>query len=600
MIDKLIRDIQFKIQNKELALFCGAGISFHSGIPLVNGLLKYILEVLDVKDSDFPRILNSDLPFEAFIQTLSSEEDINDILDIFSKGEPNVNHKFIALLIKAGYLKTVFTTNFDSLIEGALNSFGLKIGIDYFVFSSEDEFGKIDWNDNLVKIIKIHGCISKREEMAITLDLVAKQTINQGKSKAVKSFFSNNINHNIFILGYSCSDLFDLIPLIEGVEKERSHVFFLEHCFDNSLYRIEDIRQKEEKNPFFNYEGIRIYYDTDFLIKKLWKLFSFPCYEYRLDSINWKENIDLWINRAVNYSEGIKKQMAARLFYNIGEFNIAIETWEQGLMIAQHEGNPDLFYTQLGNLGMSFNAIGKYHEAQTCLAESLKACRDTGNIQGEISQLQALGNVYRNLRKFDEAIKSFKRAVCLSETYINESLCSALGSLATVYNHTENYVESISILQKGLTIARSTGNKQSEGSMLSSLGIAFFQKGDHTEARDFILKSIQITRQIGDRRGECVALHNLSNLSLQFGDFDNCIKYSKESLLIAKEIRTRPNEANAYFNIGSAYFSKGEYGDAVTNLELAIEIFTDIFGSDYLFTVLAKESLTQAMSYLNS
>lgn len=600
MQNSIVENITLKIKDKETALFCGAGISYHSGIPLANVLLKYILQVLEVEESNASRILNSNLPFESFIQTLASEEGINDILDIFSRGEANTNHKLIAYLIKLGYIKTVLTTNFDTLIEKALSRIGLEVGIDYYVFSSEKEFEKIKWDDNSIRIIKIHGCISNRDEIEITLDLVARQTINQGKSKVVKSFFSKNINKNILILGYSCSDSFDITPLIESVEKDKSNIFFIEHCFEDSSYRIENVKKKKEKNPFYNYEGIRIYYDTDSLTKELWDSLHIPNYEYQSVSINWKKNIDLWISKAIEYSEGIKKQLVARLFYDIGEYNIAIENWEQGLIIAQKEGNQTFFYAQLGNLGMALNAIGKFNEAKKCLEESSKACKDIGNIQGEVSQLQALGNIYRNLREFDKAIQSFKRAVNLAETYERRSLCSSLGNLATVYNQTENYNEAISVLEKGLTIALSTGNKQSEGSILTSLGIAFFQKGDYYNATNSVLKSVEVTRQIGDRRGESLALHNLSNFSLQFNDFDNCIKYSTMSLAIAKEIKIRPSEANGYYNIGMAHFFKGEYENAVNILRSAVYIFEEIYGTSHSHTISATDALTMATKHLNS
>ena len=154
----------------------------------------------------------------AFVQTLTDESSVDDILEIFSKGEPNTNHILIAELVKLGLIRTVLTTNFDTLIEKALENIGLKKGINYNVFSTEKEFENINWSSDLIKIIKIHGCISNKKEMAITLSLVAKRTINQHKNKAISSFFSNAINPNVLVLGYSCSDLFDISPIIESIK----------------------------------------------------------------------------------------------------------------------------------------------------------------------------------------------------------------------------------------------------------------------------------------------------------------------------------------------------------------------------------------------
>jgi tetratricopeptide (TPR) repeat protein len=323
-------------------------------------------------------------------------------------------------------------------------------------------------------------------------------------------------------------------------------------------------------------------------------------YEFKQFDISWKENIDKWLQEASLYSSGMKNQISARLFYDIGEYNISIKLWEQGLTIAQKENNLIFFYAQLGNIGMALNAIGKFKEAKKCLEESVKACNEIGNIQGEISQLQALGGIYRNLREFDKSIKVFSKAVELAEKHDSDRLCSTLGNLATVYNQIEDYDNAIKVLQKGIPIAIATGIKQSEGSMLTSLGIALFQKGDIDKAIYFVMESIKVTRQIGDRQGECMSIHNLSNFCLQIEDYENCLKHSNTGLKIAKEIGIKQNEAAAYYNIGTSYFFKGEQKSAVLNLIKAIEIYTEIFGDNHSHTISAKDTLIRAQKYPES
>jgi hypothetical protein len=44
---------------------------------------------------------------------------------------PNTNHRWLAKLVRAGKLKTIYTTNFDQLIENALLIEGLEPKRDY-------------------------------------------------------------------------------------------------------------------------------------------------------------------------------------------------------------------------------------------------------------------------------------------------------------------------------------------------------------------------------------------------------------------------------------------------------------------------------------
>lgn len=64
-------------------------------------------------------------------------------------------------------------------------------------FSNEIELEKINWKNDTIKIVKIHGCISNQKEMAITLESVARKTINEHKNKIVSSFFSRSINRYV-------------------------------------------------------------------------------------------------------------------------------------------------------------------------------------------------------------------------------------------------------------------------------------------------------------------------------------------------------------------------------------------------------------------
>jgi len=125
-------------KEKEFAVFCGAGISKNSGLPLANELKQYILGKMSIDKEDIEEIMASNLPFEAFMETISENTDISKILEIFEKGEPNTNHILIARLAKNGYLKTIFTTNFDLLIEKALEKEGQKRDKDFEVYSDEE------------------------------------------------------------------------------------------------------------------------------------------------------------------------------------------------------------------------------------------------------------------------------------------------------------------------------------------------------------------------------------------------------------------------------------------------------------------------------
>lgn len=583
--------IYSKLCNKNTAIFCGAGISFNSGIPLVHDFVTKVLEYLDVPDMDIKKILDSNLPFESFIESLMEETDINEILDIFSCGSPNTTHFFIARLIKLGLVKTILTTNFDTLLEEALNADGLQRDIGYKVYSTEKDFYDLNWDDNTIKVIKIHGCSTDKENMAITMAMVAKKMNMTYKNKVISSFFSKMINSEILVLGYSCSDLFDISPVIESLTKDTSRITFIDHTISLNNKEIEHISIQKYKNPFKNFEGDRIRINTDILIKDLWEKIIPTSYNYIENTIPWLSNVERWMNCTIKYSAAMKNHLSAKLFYGIGNFKLAADLWRNGLTIARQENNKTFYYSQLGNIGMTLNSLGAYDEAMLCLEESIKECSNLNNTQGIVSQLQALGNVYSNLLRISDAIKVYQDAVSIAEKHMSSSLCPSLGNLATAYNQNEEYDKAIECLKRGISLARSTGNTQSEGSMLASFGIAYMKKGDNKLALEYFNDSLKLTQNIGDRRGECLTLQNLSALYLNTKSFNESINYANLVLTISSELGLELSKSAAYFNKGVSFAHLGIKTKSIMNLKKSFYIYKENLGINHPYTNTVKAAL---------
>jgi hypothetical protein len=95
----IVTEIIKGINSGETVVFCGGGISRDSGLPIVNQIVPYILEKLEVSAEDTKLILDKDnnprIPFESFIQSLKENSNVDKIFDIYNLGEPNTNHILI-------------------------------------------------------------------------------------------------------------------------------------------------------------------------------------------------------------------------------------------------------------------------------------------------------------------------------------------------------------------------------------------------------------------------------------------------------------------------------------------------------------------------
>src|SRR4051812_38399655 len=228
-----LANLERVLRDGPVAAFVGAGVSHNSGLPLVLAIERHILEALGVEPAHAPRILEARLPFEAFIQALTQGGEIEPLFAMFEGGRPSTSHRFLAKLLQSGRLSSIFTTNFDTLIEDALADEGWQPGRDYDLLCTTAGFDQARLAGARPSVAKIHGSVTEKQEMAITLRQVSQRSLVASRARLVERLFSRHWS-GVLVLGYSCSDFFDLVPCIESVAEPSQGVLFVEHTSRDS------------------------------------------------------------------------------------------------------------------------------------------------------------------------------------------------------------------------------------------------------------------------------------------------------------------------------------------------------------------------------
>lgn len=549
MLVDFLTNLKNRSSQKRISIFCGAGISFDSGLPVAKGLLEKICSSLDIKEEETKYLLDSNLPFESFIEAIHQEVSIDGILDVFELGVPNSNHVLFGKLLKKGVINTICTTNFDLLFERALLTEGFEEGVDFEKYHTEQDFRNFYWAKKKSSLIKLHGCITEREEIGITLDIVAGSDSSIHRNQLVKEFFSKKFNDVVIVIGYSCSDKFDISPQIEAVAQDKSEIIFVEHKNGKLDPIIKELSKCGDDFPFKSYPGIKVNIDANHFCNLLWNTFLEEDYKVIQNKTNWEEVIESWIENSVfENGRGIKYILPARLFFDISQYEISLHYCELGKQAAQETGDFKAFYSEMGNAGMALNALGRFDEALEYLKNSIVGCRMVSNQKGVIAQSQVLGHIFRNRLEYDLALQRFRDALIAAEQIKDQfSICTSIGNLCSVFNHIGHTAESEMLINKGIKIARNIGNKQSECAMLCHLGIANFKRGNASAAHELINTSLLLAQTIGDERCEAMAHINLSNIEANSGNKLAGINHARLALNISVRLRLFQEEKKARF-----------------------------------------------------
>lgn len=239
-------------------MLAGAGISVEepSGIPaawgLLDALLKWAAPTGRAREELSGRMApGSDfnpyrfLRFEGFIQAVA-EIDPNIFYYLESTqifGGPNTNHTLFAEMALRG--ATIITTNFDTRIEQAVGNRHLST----FVLSSKRQVPT-----ESDRLIKIHGSFPWRRGRNVTpratLTQIGKLGLGFEHFPEFRDWFrKTTAGKHLVVVGYSASDSFDVVPLIESCS-EASTVMWFSYRPGGRGLRITTVRPAEDQAPF--------------------------------------------------------------------------------------------------------------------------------------------------------------------------------------------------------------------------------------------------------------------------------------------------------------------------------------------------------------
>lgn len=173
-MDNQLMSLSFSMEaNKGVyALLLGSGISFSANIPTGWGILKElcrrIMELNGERNEDpiewYQNYYNKPPMYDEVIEILArtSTERLGLLAEFFERKEededyvkkPTKAHKKIAQLVKDGYIKVIVTTNFDRLMEQALD----ELNIQYQTLYHESDIdGMKPLTQANCTVLKVHG-----------------------------------------------------------------------------------------------------------------------------------------------------------------------------------------------------------------------------------------------------------------------------------------------------------------------------------------------------------------------------------------------------------------------------------------------------------
>jgi tetratricopeptide (TPR) repeat protein len=481
-------------------------------------------------------------------------------------------------LAKIGHLRTVCTVNFDRLIESALEAEGSKAESNYEVFYKDADLSSIDWKDQTkTRLIKLHGSAADANSMAITLRQVSSETLSMQRQGVIEYLFSLGDHEDVLVVGYSCSDLFDISPHIETLREKRKRIFLVEHISEDEHRAGSGVESlASEKNPFQGFaRGHRLFCNTDRLVEAIWTRCLAEPYQFDVAPVpqkTWQRFVEDWYQQLITLPAS-QFALVGHLFARISAWNDAQRYFGQAVEAARAANDQYHVASYLSNLALAHTHLGNYPTAIESHLEAIEIARKTNHPRNRATNLQNLAGAYTQIGDPQRAMEAHHEALKIAlELEDREGIAACSAAIGALASHTKQFEVADEYLNYALKVAEDDANLIGQARILGDLGARYQLERNLEAAKSFYEKSIKLARQIGLKEAEGKSLGNIGLIHLMRGDIDKAVECLQESMEIAHARSDIQGEGKCWGSLANIYRMQGDHRKAIDHYHRALSI----------------------------
>ncbi len=591
-----------RFETRNLIIFCGAGISFQSGIMTVHPMIQYLLNFLSADESDIMAYLTGEngefrlpIPFEAIIESLkgslafqnSSLSFIETFAGLF-KGKENINHRLLAQLLQTGKVLSIVTTNFDTCIEQAL---GWESGDRRIIIPYAETPDILENVDIAGKLIKLHGCMSRPEYLGTTVEQITKTEYWTKTITILDKIFYADPSRTVLFLGYSCSDLWDVAEYFDNarlLNKELAPCIYWQHSSAEKITPNHNAYQMLCGHSCSFFGG-----DTDQLVSQLCGYEGIPV----PDKVTFPKYND--------FGAFIPKNPAfvlGNLFQDSSYFDLAIKYFTMALNNA--ESITEVYIKSICGISKMYEEKNNFNHALEVLKKAIQTVTpdDIQKYGPElIHMITQCADLLADTKDYSNAIKIYENLI---DDISNGESNTLIPPLAHLYNDLslvlqkqQDYKEAQENFEKALDIFREYAKENPQtylpdvAMVLSNEAIMLNSLGAFKEAGKLYEESLEIRRKLAKANPFHLPslATTLNNFAVSQNSIGNCTSANAllhEALEIRRTLARSdakaylPYVATTLMNQAACYRNLQYYEEAEQSCMEAVDIYLRLWETD--------------------
>jgi tetratricopeptide (TPR) repeat protein len=228
------------------------------------------------------------------------------------------------------------------------------------------------------------------------------------------------------------------------------------------------------------------------------------------------------------------------------------------------------------HLAQVHERVGNVSDAQAAWQQTLRLCRETANLEGEVEALEALGRVARRHLPSAVALRFYEDAIARATALDDDRREARLHNSAGIIEWTRgNHRNAIAHFEHARDLFDRVGDRVAVGQMMNCIGVSLSSLGRNVDARDLLQKAVAHHADMEQPRLEAHALAGLGDSYWLTGDHDQAVAWYERSLQKRRSIADLRGEGWMLHRLARAGVSAGRATEAEALLSRASDISVD-------------------------
>ncbi|MEK6410891.1 MAG: sigma 54-interacting transcriptional regulator [Acidobacteriota bacterium] len=261
-----------------------------------------------------------------------------------------------------------------------------------------------------------------------------------------------------------------------------------------------------------------------------------------------------------------------------GSFSSSKEHYMKAVALAEGATNPNLIGTILVDLGTTLmeSDPGKNQESVRYIERGIGYLEKGGGHKDYLaSAYNNLGDLFRDLGLWEEAIKNIDKAIDIAQRYTKPSY-EATGciTLAEILCARGQFADAEAHLKKSLALLEGSGDRWLESNALRILATVHRGTGRVDLALKTLRETMQLSTSIGDLHGVTLAMVGLAEFHISQGGHEQAGEYLELAQGRLKEEMYLPVSGLIQRLTGQLEASSGRLAEAKQHIAQSVSIFT--------------------------